>query len=116
MKPRTTTRRPGPARKAEPALSKASWTFLTNHAHVLLSLARDPGTRVRDVAAAVGITERAVMRILRELEAADYLRVTREGRRNRYEVRSEQPLRHPIEAHRNVSALLDLIEERPSRR
>jgi DNA-binding MarR family transcriptional regulator len=88
-----------------------SWTFLTNHAHVLLCIAEDPEVRLRDVALRVGITERAVQRIVSELEEAGYLQREREGRRNRYTVAREQPLRHPIERHRRVSALIALVEE-----
>jgi DNA-binding transcriptional ArsR family regulator len=89
----------------------AGWTFLTNHAHVLLCLARDPELRVRDVATQIGITERAVQRIIAELEAAGYLKRERQGRRNRYAVVRDLPLRHPIERHCSVSALLALAEE-----
>jgi DNA-binding IclR family transcriptional regulator len=85
------------------------WTFLTNHAHVLLCLARDPETRMRDVAERVGITERAVQRIVSELEQAGYVARDREGRRNRYEVNPDVALRHPIERHRSVAALLALV-------
>jgi DNA-binding transcriptional ArsR family regulator len=85
------------------------WTFLSNHGHVLVCLARDPGIRVRDMAARVGISERAVLRILGELVAADYVRRTREGRRNRYSVRSDRPLRHPVEAHRRVGDLVAAV-------
>lgn len=103
---------------AEPA--GPSWTFLTNHAHVLLCLAQDPEARMRDVAALVGVTERAVQRIVAELEEAGYLERTREGRRNRYRVRGERPLRHPLERHKRVSALLEAVLEaelsRPSRK
>lgn len=91
----------------------APWTFLTNHAHVLLCVAKDPQARVRDLAAAVGITERAVQRILGELEEAGYLSRERDGRRNSYEVRGDLPLRHPVEQHRRVSDLLELVRERP---
>jgi Mn-dependent DtxR family transcriptional regulator len=84
------------------------WTFLTNHAHVLIVLADDPEARLRDVAARVGITERAVQRIVGELEAGGYVEVTREGRRNRYRVNGDLPLRHPIEAHRSIADLLVL--------
>lgn len=87
---------------------QASWTFLTNHAHVLICIARDPEIRVRDLADLVGITERAVMRIVGELEESGYLERQRDGRRNRYRVRDNLPLRHPIERHRTVSALLAL--------
>ena len=85
------------------------WTFLTNHAHVLLCIARAPGARMRDVALAVGITERAVQRIVSDLEEAGYVKRVREGRRNRYLVRENLPLRHPIERHRRVRTLLELV-------
>jgi DNA-binding transcriptional ArsR family regulator len=92
-----------------------AWTFLTNHAHVLLSVAKDPAARVRDLAAAVGITERAVQRILAELEEAGYLTREREGRRNCYEVCGDLPLRHPVEQHRRVAELLALAQDLPPR-
>jgi predicted transcriptional regulator len=89
--------------------SEPAWTFLTNHSHVLLCLAREPELRLRDVAERVGITERAVQRIVSELEDAGYITRSRNGRRNLYEVHPDRPLRHPIESHRDVSALLDLV-------
>ncbi len=88
------------------------WTFLSNHAHVLLCIAKEPEVRLRDVAGRVGITERAVQRIVADLEDGGYLSRAREGRRNRYEVHANRPLRHPVEAHREVSLLLGLILER----
>ena len=88
---------------------QSAWTFLTNHAHVLLCLARDPEARMRDVAELVGITERAVQRIVSELEEAGYIERSRDGRRNRYSVQVDLPLRHPIERHRPVSALIALL-------
>lgn len=97
------------AKRATPA---APWTFLTNHAHVLLCLVADPEARVRDIAGLVGITERAVLRILSDLEAGGYIHREREGRRNHYEVRGDLPLRHPIEAHRPVGALIKLMAPR----
>ena len=87
----------------------AGWTFLTNHAHVLFCIAQDPEVRLRDVAARVGITERAVQRIVTDLEGEGYLTVSKEGRRNRYQVHYELPLRHPIERHRTVAALIGLV-------
>jgi DNA-binding MarR family transcriptional regulator len=87
------------------------WTFLTNHAHVLFCIAEDPEVRLRDVAARVGITERAVQRIVTDLEGEGYLTVSKEGRRNRYQVNYDRPLRHPIERHRNVQALINLVVE-----
>ena len=92
-----------------------AWTFLTNHAHVLLSVAKDPAARVRDLAVTVGITERAVQRILTELEEAGYLTRERDGRRNTYEVSGDLPLRHPVERHRRVSELLALAHPPPPR-
>jgi len=84
------------------------WTFLTNHAHVLICVADDPEARVRDIAGRVGVTERAVQRILGDLEAAGYLHRSRTGRRNSYEVDGTLPLRHPLEAHRSAEQLLTL--------
>lgn len=85
------------------------WTFLTNHSHVLVCLATDPFMRLRDVAARVGITERAVQRIVGDLERSGFLRRDREGRRNRYEIDLARPLRHPVEAHQTVGELLRSI-------
>ena len=85
------------------------WTFLTNHSHVLICIAHDPEILLRDVATKVGITERAVQRIVVELEEAGYLTRERTGRRNRYEINPELPLRHPVEAHRTIKMLLDLV-------
>lgn len=93
--------------------STPGWTFLTNHAHVLIALAGNPGARLRDLADSVDITERAVLRIVAELEQAGYLTRVREGRRNRYLIDPTLPLRHPMEAHRSVRHLLALAEEEP---
>lgn len=87
----------------------AAWTFLTNHAHVLIRIAMDPRILVRTLAEEVGIRERAVLRIIGELEAAGYLTHSREGRRNVYAVRLAKPLRHPIERHKTVGALIDAV-------
>lgn len=87
------------------------WTFLTNHSHVMLSLAAEPELRIRDLAQRVGITERAVQRIVSELAAAGVLEVARVGRRNIYRVDPSQPLRHPVEAHRTVGDLIRLVRE-----
>ncbi|MGB5813116.1 MAG: winged helix-turn-helix domain-containing protein [Polyangiales bacterium] len=86
-----------------------AWTFLSNHTHVLLSVARDPNIRVREIADAVGITERAVHRILGELEEAGVIVRTRLGRRTHYEIHDELPLRHPIEADHSIGELLRLV-------
>ena len=85
------------------------WDFLTNHAHVLLCLRRDPTARMRDVAAAVGITERAAQRIVAELEEEGYISRERNGRRNRYELHEGQRLRHPLEGSLTVDELLNLL-------
>lgn len=93
-------------------LQKTSgWTFLTNHAQVLYCLAHDPRMRLRDVAAEVGLTERAVQRIVRELADAGYLTLQREGRRNFYQVHNHQPLRCSLARHRQVEELLGLIAQ-----
>jgi DNA-binding MarR family transcriptional regulator len=89
--------------------SPQAWTFLTNHAHVLICISADPEIRGRDLADRVGITERAVQRIIADLVKTGHLARFRTGRRNRYEVRRNLPLRHPVEAHCRVSALLDLV-------
>lgn len=85
------------------------WTFLTNHAHALVCIARDPGIRVRDVAERVGITERAAQRIVADLVAAGYLERSREGRRNHYVVRAEGRLRHPVENEHSVGEVLAVL-------
>lgn len=87
------------------------WTFISNHGHVLLCLAKNEAMLMKDVAAAVGITLRAVQRIVTELETGGYLVRVRDGRQNRYVVRRHVPLRHPLEAHREVGALIALVEE-----
>jgi DNA-binding MarR family transcriptional regulator len=89
------------------------WDFLTSHAHVLLCVAQDPGIRLRDIAAAVGITERSAHKILSELVEEGYVLRERNGRRNRYKVKPELRLRHPLVKEREVGPLLDLLM-RPS--
>ncbi|MEQ8848342.1 helix-turn-helix domain-containing protein [Botrimarina sp.] len=86
-----------------------SWTFLSNHSHVLLVLAAEPDVRLRDVAQRVRITERAVQKIVAELEAAGVVTRHRDGRRNRYEVHPDKPLRHPVEWHRTVADLIRMV-------
>ncbi len=94
--------------EASARAGKAPWTFLTNHAHVLLCVARDPQARIRDLAERVGITERAVQRIIVDLEEEGYLTHEREGRRNTYRVKAQLHLRHPVECKSKVAALLAL--------
>jgi len=85
------------------------WTFLTNHTHVLILLHANPEMVLREVAVEVGITERAVQRIILDLERAGYIERERVGRRNRYRVEINRELRHPIESHRRIGDLLQLI-------
>lgn len=86
-----------------------SWTFFSNHGHVLICLAQDPSARLRDIADRVGITERAVHKIVSDLQDAGILTKTRDGRRNHYSLHLDKPLRHPVEAHRTVRSLLDML-------
>jgi hypothetical protein len=95
---------------------RPGWTFLTNHAHVLVCIATEPDMRGRDIAARVGITERATQAIIADLVAEGYVIRTREGRRNRYEVRPDSPLRHPVEAGHTVGDLLHMLGQLTSRR
>ena len=85
------------------------WDFLTNHAHVLVCVARDPGIRLRDIAAAVGITERGAHRIVSELVDEGYVVRKRQGRRNRYQVKTKLPLRHPLAEELEVGDLLEVL-------
>ncbi len=86
-----------------------NWTFLTNYGHVLLCIAADPEIRLKDVAAKVGITERATQRIVADLVAAGYLFSEKAGRRRCYQVNRALPFRHPIERHNQVEMLLRLV-------
>ena len=100
-----------PAKKNSESIHPATWTFLTNHAHVLICVAQDPSMRIQDLAERVGITYRAVQRILDELEEAGYIsrhRKKDDARSNEYEINTSLALRHPVERHRAVSALLEL--------
>lgn len=94
----------------------SEWTFLTNHSHVLICVDEDATARTRDMAVRVGITERAVQRIVAELCEAGYLTRTRDGRRNRYAVHGEMRLRHPVEDHCRVSHLLKTVHGRTVKR
>jgi hypothetical protein len=88
-----------------------SWTFLTNHARILVKIARNPQSRLRDLAVSIGITERAAQTIVNDLEAAGYITRTRVGRRNQYSVDPTRPFRHPAEADYRVKGLLTLFAE-----
>jgi hypothetical protein len=84
----------------------ASWSFLTNHARVLLCIARDPGVRLRDIAASLGITERSAYGIVTDLAAAGYVVKQKDGRRNRYQVQAHLPLREPASREPAIGELL----------
>jgi DNA-binding MarR family transcriptional regulator len=90
--------------------SSSEWTFLSNHAHVLVCLARDPEARLRDIAADVGITERRVSSIVADLETEGVVKIDRVGRRNTYTVNRRARLRHPLESHQSVGDLLRAIQ------
>jgi predicted transcriptional regulator len=89
----------------------ATWTFLTNHTHVLLCIHRNADIRLRDIAQLVGITERAVQKIVSDLADSGHVRVERVGRRNRYTIRGSRRLRHPLERDHVIGALLTVLSE-----
>ena len=105
----TSTKRRVTAPPEDDDRKSSGWTFLTNHSHVLLCLYRNPDQTLRDVATAVGITERMVQRIIVELVKAGYLKVSKEGRRNRYVINSKLRLRHPLEIHHTIGQLLGVL-------
>jgi hypothetical protein len=96
---------------SDPQLDVPAWTFLTNHAHVLIAIARDPELRQRDIAHVVGITPGAVVRILHDLEENGYVTSERIGRRNRYQINTDVTLRHPLEANHSIGDLLESVAE-----
>jgi predicted ArsR family transcriptional regulator len=85
------------------------WTFFSNYGHVLVCLAKYQDARLRDVAVEVGITERAVQKIVRDLQEAGFLAVSKHGRRNRYKINRRKAMRHALESHCTVGKLLSLI-------
>jgi len=91
-------------------VARTTWMFLSNHAHVLVAIAKEPEARVRDLAELVGITERAVLQILADLEASGSLVRRRIGRRTHYEIDRSVALRHPLEQHRTVGDIVRLVE------
>lgn len=106
--PGATTKQKAPP-QAKGKESPSKWTFLSNHSHVLIVLHADPDLVLREVANRVGITERAVQRVVMDLEEGGFIRKEKVGRQNRYEVLTDVPLRHPIESHRKIGDLLALI-------
>jgi hypothetical protein len=87
----------------------ANWSFLTSHARVLLCIARDPGVRLRDIAASVGITERSAYGIVTDLAEAGYVIKQKDGRRNRYQIQAHLPLPEPTSRERTVGEVLALL-------
>jgi DNA-binding HxlR family transcriptional regulator len=94
---------------AVPGAIAHRWTFLTNHAHVLILLSRDSTMVLRQVALQIGITERAVQRIIADLEEDGFIQREKVGRNNHYRILDHQPLRHPIESHRTIGDLINLV-------
>jgi len=95
----------------------AEWGFLTNHARVLVCIAHDPGIRLRDIAAMVGITERSAYGIVTDLTADGYVVKDRDGRRSRYEIQTDLPLRGAIGRARTIGEVLELlVDASPDRR
>lgn len=92
--------------------SEPKWTFLTNHTHVLVCLAQNPCMSLRQVAERIGITERFVQKIVSDLVDAGILSKTKVGRCNTYSLHAEKPLRHPLEKHRTLAEMLQLILEK----
>jgi hypothetical protein len=93
----------------DPDQQDGSWTILTGHGHVLVEVARNPGARIRDISAAVGLTERSVQAIVADLEAAGYLTRTRVGRRTRYTVNPDSAFRHSAQDGHRIGPFLDLL-------
>jgi len=106
MKPKQ-TQRTSAAAAANPG--KPQWTFLTNHFHVLVCLSRDPTSRIRDLADEVGITQRAVQRILAELVEDKALSIRKDGRRNSYTLNPRKRLHHPLESKHTIGEILDIL-------
>lgn len=87
------------------------WTFLTNHFHIVVAISKKEDSRIRDLSEEVGITQRAVQRILAELVEEGVLIVTKDGRRNSYEIDRDKRLRHPLERHHTIGELLDILQD-----
>lgn len=89
----------------------ASWGFLTNHARALLCIAHDPDTRLRDLAVALGVTERTAFGIVVDLTQAGYVVKEKDGRRNRYKIQEHLPLREPVSRERTIGEVLALLSD-----
>ena len=100
-----------PLPPAPPTPLRPTWTFLTNHGHVLLAVAADPQARIADIAAKVGITPRSTIQILKDLEEGGYLHRSREGRRTHYAIEPHHHFRHPTTATREIDGLIELFTD-----
>ena len=94
----------------------AEWSFLTNHARVLMCIADDPGSRLRDIASALDITERTAFGIVTDLTEGGYVVKEKDGRRNRYQIQDHLPLPEPISGERTIGEVLDLLVDTNTRR
>ena len=103
------TKKKIPAGEPERQTEKVRWTFLTNHAHVMILLSQDSSLVLREVALRIGITERAVQRIIADLEHDGFIEREKVGRKNQYHILSKRALRHPVESHRSIGDLIALI-------
>lgn len=97
------------AKSNKPPTTNSHWTFLSNHAHVLICISRNPELILRDVANLVGITERAVQKIIKDLEEAGVVTRKRNGRQNIYTLHTKAKLRHPVESHKTIDDLVKAI-------
>lgn len=95
--------------EGEDISSAHPFSLLTNHTHVLVLIAQKPDIRMREIASTIGITERAVQRIVDDLTTTGYIAVTKDGRRNRYEIQPESSLRHPLAKHRKIGELIRFL-------
>jgi DNA-binding IclR family transcriptional regulator len=94
----------------------AEWSFLTNHARVLVCIAHDPGVRLRDIATTLGITERSAYGIVTDLTEAGYIVKKKDGRRNRYQIQLHLPIRAGVGRARKIGEVLDLLVDPPARK
>lgn len=94
-------------------MPQKQWTIFSNHGHVLVCLVRNPEAKLRDIAVDVGITERAVQRIIAELEDSEVIKRSRIGRRNHYDIDLDKPLRHPLEDHQTLASVMTVIAHKP---
>lgn len=93
-------------------MPQKQWTIFSNHGHVLVCLVRNPESKLRDIAIDVGITERAVQRIIGELEESEVIKRSRIGRRNHYDIDLDKPLRHPLEEHQTLASVMNIIAQK----